>query len=219
MKRLFDITFSLFLLILLFPLFLVVSLIIIFTSKGGVFFRGLRVGKDGKKFKIFKFRSMKANSEGKGKWNIGNNDPRITNFGKFIRMLKIDELPQLINVLIGDMSFVGPRPELEFYVNKYTEEEHKILSIRPGITDWASLVNISQFEIFTNSKDPDIAYEKYIRPIKLKLQLEYIKTNSFVGDIEILFWTGIKLFTRTKKLPKKIIKMIDNMHTGEFNEK
>lgn len=204
MKRIFDFVISLVALIILSPIFIILSIIIITTSKGGVFFRGERVGKNGKIFKIFKFRSMIKDSEGKGKWNVGNNDPRVTKIGVFLRKTKLDELPQLINVIKGEMSLVGPRPELKYYIDKYTDEEMPILDMRPGITDWASMVNIAQFEVFTKAEDPDLAYEKYIRPIKLKLQIYYRFNNSFLGDIQILIWTVFKVVTRTKKLPKKI---------------
>jgi lipopolysaccharide/colanic/teichoic acid biosynthesis glycosyltransferase len=204
MKRIFDFVISLLALIILFPIFIIISLIIIVSSKGGVFFRGERVGKNGKIFKIFKFRSMLKDSEGNGKWNVGNNDPRVTKIGIFLRKSKLDELPQLINVLKGEMSLVGPRPELKYYIDKYTDEEMPILDLKPGITDWASMVNISQFEVFTKADDPDLAYEKYIRPVKLKLQLFYRYNNSFVGDLQILIWTVIKVITRTEKLPKKV---------------
>lgn len=204
MKRIFDFVISLVALIILSPIFIILSIIIITTSKGGVFFRGERVGKNGKLFKIFKFRSMLKDSEGKGKWNVGNNDPRVTKIGVFLRKTKLDELPQLINVIKGEMSLVGPRPELKYYIDKYTDKEMPILDMRPGITDWASMVNIAQFEVFTKAEDPDLAYEKYIRPIKLKLQIYYRYNNSFLGDIQILIWTIFKVVTRTKKLPKKI---------------
>lgn len=209
MKRLFDFLMSSIGLIILFPIFILVSILIILTSKGGIFFRGERVGKNGKIFKIFKFRSMKKDSEGKGKWNVGNNDPRVTKIGVFLRKSKLDELPQLINVFKGDMSLVGPRPELKFYVDKYRDSELPILDLRPGITDWASMVNIAQFEVFTNSDDPDKAYEEKIRPIKLKLQLYYRYNRSFFGDLEILIWTVFKVLTRSKKIPNKIKALIE----------
>jgi lipopolysaccharide/colanic/teichoic acid biosynthesis glycosyltransferase len=208
MKRLFDFLMSSIGLIILFPIFILVSVLIISTSKGGIFFRGERVGKNGKIFKIFKFRSMKKDSEGKGKWNVGNNDPRVTKIGVFLRKSKLDELPQLINVFKGEMSLVGPRPELKFYVDKYRNAELPILDLRPGITDWASMVNIAQFEVFTNADDPDKAYEEKIRPIKLKLQLDYRYNRSFFGDIEILIWTVFKVLTKSKKLPIKIKALI-----------
>lgn len=210
MKRIFDLIVSLVVLIILLPIFILISIVIVFTSRGGVFFRGERVGKNGKNFKIFKFRSMKVDSEGNGKWNVGNNDPRVTKVGIFLRKTKLDELPQLINVIKGDMSLVGPRPELRYYIDKYSDREMPILDLRPGVTDWASLVNIAQFEVFTKAEDPDVAYEKYIRPIKLNLQLYYRYNHSFFGDFEVLIWTVIKVLTKNNKLPKKIKSLLED---------
>lgn len=209
LKRLFDIICSLLGVIILSPLFIVMAIIISVTSPGGVFFRGVRVGQHGKPFKIFKFRSMVKDAEGKGKWNVGDKDDRITPIGHFLRNTKIDELPQLINVLIGNMSFVGPRPELQYYVDMYTEEEKRILESKPGITDWASITNFDQFEVFTKASDPDEAYLKYIRPLKLKLQLYYRDNNSFLSDIKIIFWTIYKVISRTEKLPADIAHIVD----------
>lgn len=208
MKRGFDIVFSLVGLIILSPFFIVISIIIATTSPGGVFFRGVRVGRYGKPFRIFKFRSMIKDAEGKGKWNVGDKDGRITPVGHFLRNTKIDELPQLINVLIGDMSFVGPRPELQFYVDMYTEKEKRILDLKPGITDWASITNFDQFEVFTKAVDPDEAYLKYIRPLKLQLQLFYLDKNSFLSDFKIILWTVYKVFSRSERLPKDITTIV-----------
>ncbi len=213
MKRLFDIIVSFLGLLLLSPLMLVLALIIVIDSPGGVFFRGPRVGKHGKVFRIFKFRSMVKDCEGKGKWNVGDDDDRITRMGHFLRKTKLDELPQLINVLKGDMSFVGPRPELQVYVDMYTPEEKKILNMKPGITDYASIVNIAQFKTFTEALDPDEAYLKYIRPIKLKLQLYYSEHQSFFGDIRIIFWTIFKCVTHSQALPKEILPIIEGFRT------
>ena len=215
MKKIFDFLVSTIALIIMFPIFIMISLLIIMTSKGGVFFRGERVGKNGKIFKIYKFRSMKKNSEGNGKWNIGDNDPRVTKIGAFLRKTKLDELPQLINVIRGEMSLVGPRPELKYYVDKYKNKEKAILDLRPGITDWASMVNIAQYEVFTKVEDPDLAYEKHIRPVKLKLQLYYRYNNSFFIDIQILVWTLFKVITRTKRLPKKIELILKKNQIGD----
>ncbi len=209
MKRLFDILASGFGLILLSPVFLIMSIVITLDSPGGVFFRGPRVGKNGKVFRIFKFRSMLKDCEGKGKWNVGDNDNRITKTGHFLRKTKLDEIPQLINVFLGNMSFVGPRPELQIYVDMYSDEEKKILDLKPGITDYASMVNIAQFETFTKAVDPDEAYLKYIRPLKLKLQLYYRDNNSFFGDIRIIFWTIYKVLTHSNKLPKEINSIVE----------
>lgn len=209
MKRLFDILAGGFGLILLSPVFLIMSIVITFDSPGGVFFRGPRVGKNGKVFRIFKFRSMLKDCEGKGKWNVGDNDNRITKTGHFLRKTKLDEIPQLINVFLGNMSFVGPRPELQIYVDMYSDEEKKILDLKPGITDYASMVNIAQFETFTKAVDPDEAYLKYIRPLKIKLQLYYREHHSFFGDIRIIFWTIYKVLTHSDKLPKEINSIVE----------
>ena len=209
MKRLFDIIVSGIGLILLSWLFLIVAICIVIDSRGGVFFRGPRVGQYGKTFRIFKFRSMKPDSEGKGKWNVGDDDDRITRMGHFLRKTKLDEIPQLINVFIGNMSFVGPRPELQVYVDMYTEEEKPILDLKPGITDYASMANFDQFETFTKAKDADEAYLKYIRPLKLKLQLYYRYNHSFFGDIRLIFWTVYKVLTRTQKVPKEIVPIVE----------
>lgn len=209
MKRLFDIVVSGIGLILLSWLFLIIAVCIVIDSRGGVFFRGPRVGQYGKTFRIFKFRSMKPDSEGNGKWNVGDDDDRITCMGHFLRRSKIDELPQLINVFLGHMSFVGPRPELQVYVDMYTEEEKPILDLKPGITDYASMANFDQFETFTKAKDADEAYLKYIRPLKLKLQLYYRYHHSFFGDIRLIFWTVYKVLTRTQKVPKEIVPIVE----------
>ena len=210
MKRLFDIIVSIMGLICLSPILLVVSLLIVMDSKCGVFFRGVRVGQYGKDFKIFKFRSMKPDCEGKGKWNVGDNDDRITKMGHFLRKSKVDELPQLINVLIGDMSFVGPRPELRYYINMYTDREIPILDQKPGITDWASMVNIAQFKGFTEAADSDEYYLKVVRPLKLELQLYYRYHNSFWGDIKCILWTVYKVVTKSTKLSKDVQYIVNN---------
>lgn len=143
-------------------------------------------------------------SEGKGKWNISNNDPRLTRIGKILRNSKLDELPQLINVLKGEMSLVGPRPELRVYVDMYSVKEKKILDMKPGLTDWASIINYNQAKVFTNSIDSDKTYLEKIRPKKLKLQLYYRYNNSFFGDFKLIFLTVKKLFTKKHYFPKEI---------------
>lgn len=210
MKRVFDVVVSLFGIIVLSPFFLILSLIIIIDSPGGVFFRGVRVGQNGKDFRIFKFRSMRPDCEGKGKWNVGDNDDRITRVGHFLRKSKCDELPQLFNVLLGDMSLVGPRPELRVYIDMYTECEMPILDLKPGITDWASITNFEQFKEFTKSSDPDEYYLEYVRPLKLELQLYYRYHHSFKDDVRCIFWTAYKVLTHSKKLPLEIQKIVDD---------
>lgn len=209
MKRIFDVIMSATGLIILSPILLITALLIVLDSPGGVFFRGIRVGQYGKDFRIFKFRSMKPDCEGKGKWNVGDNDDRITRIGHFLRKSKLDELPQLINVLIGDMSFVGPRPELRYYIDMYTEKEKPILDLKPGITDWASMANIDQFKGFTEASDPDVFYLEKVRPLKLRLQLYYRYHHNFFMDIYCIFWTVYKVLTKSKRLPVFIQEIVD----------
>lgn len=209
MKRLFDIVVSLVGLIVLSPVFLILAILIKLDSSGPVFFRGVRVGQHGKDFKIFKFRSMRPDCEGKGKWNVGDNDDRITRMGHFLRKSKLDELPQLINVLIGDMSLVGPRPELRVYIDMYTQREMPILDLKPGITDWASITNFEQFKGFTEAADPDKYYLDVVRPVKLELQLYYRSHHSFADDIRCLFWTAYKVITHSQNLPAEIQNIVD----------
>ena len=210
MKRLFDIVASLVGLIVLSPVFLIVSLMIVLDSRGGVFFRGERVGRHNKTFRIFKFRSMVPDCEGKGKWNVGDKDDRITRVGHFLRKSKLDELPQLINVLRGEMSFVGYRPELRYYIDMYTETEMPILDLKPGITDWASMANFEQFKGFTASEDPDVFYLEQVRPLKLRLQLYYRYHHGFWSDLGCIFWTIFKVLTHSQKLPKDVQKIVDD---------
>ena len=210
MKRLFDIVASLVGLIVLSPVFLIVSIMIVLDSKGGVFFRGERVGRHNKTFRIFKFRSMVPDCEGKGKWNVGDKDDRITRVGHFLRKSKLDELPQLINVLRGEMSFVGYRPELRYYIDMYTETEMPILDLKPGITDWASMANFEQFKGFTASEDPDVFYLEQVRPLKLRLQLYYRYHHGFWSDLGCIFWTIFKVLTHSQKLPKDVQKIVDD---------
>ena len=216
MKRAFDFFASLIGLIILSPVFLIISIVIVTDSKGGVFFRGVRVGQYGKDFRIYKFRSMKPDCEGKGKWNVGDKDDRITKVGHFLRKSKIDELAQLINVLKGEMSFVGPRPELRYYTDMYTEDEKVILDLKPGITDWASMTNFEQFKGFTEAADPDEYYLKTVRPLKLKLQLYYRYHHSFISDIKCILWTVYKVITHSQKLPKDVQQIVDE-YRAEIN--
>lgn len=208
MKRAFDFFVSLIGLIILSPVFLILSLVIVLDSPGGVFFRGVRVGQYGKDFRIIKFRSMLPDCEGKGKWNVGNDDDRITRVGHFLRNTKLDELPQLINVLKGDMSLVGPRPELRYYIDMYTPREMPILDLKPGITDWASIANFEQFKGFTEATDPDEYYLHVVRPVKLELQLYYRNHHSFLGDLRCIFWTVYKVLSRSQKLPKEVQEIV-----------
>lgn len=196
LKRLFDIVFSIIGLIILSPLFLIVGFLIKLEDGGPIFYRGIRIGKDGKPFRIFKFRTMIPDAEKRGIYSTADDDPRITRIGRVLRKYKIDELPQLINVLKGEMSFVGPRPEVPYYVEKFTEEERKILSVRPGITDWASLWDVDEGAILAGSPDPDKAYEELIRPTKIRLQLKYVREHSFFTDIKIIILTLLSIILR-----------------------
>ena len=188
LKHLFDIVFSLIGLLVFSPL--MATIVILIKKDGGpAFYRGVRIGRYGKPFRIYKFRTMVVNAEKLGGPSTADDDPRITKIGKFLRKYKLDELPQLINVLKGEMSFVGPRPEVQHYVDMFTEEEKAILSVRPGITDWASLWNPDEGAILKGSKDPEKAYMEKIRPEKLKLQLKYVREGSFRIDLKIILLT------------------------------
>lgn len=189
MKRLFDITASFFGILILSPLFIFISLWVGLSSKGGVFYKQIRVGKNNKDFKLYKFRSMRVNSDKQGLLTVGSKDSRITKAGYFIRKYKIDELPQLINVLKGDMSFVGPRPEVRRYVDLYSEEQMKVLSVRPGITDPASIKYRNENDILSSASNPEQYYIQHIMPDKLKINIDYINTQTFFKDIKIIFQT------------------------------
>lgn len=196
-KRLFDIIFSFLGLIMTAPLFGLVVLLIKFNSKGPVFYKNIRVGRYGKSFKIYKFRTMAADADKLGVWSTAGDDPRLTKIGKVLRKYQFDELPQLINVLKGEMSFVGPRPQVPWAVELYNEEEKKtILSVRPGMTDYASLKFINEGEILRGSKDPDEDYLKKIDPEKRKLNLEYARNNSIFMDFKIILATFKKIFKK-----------------------
>lgn len=192
-KRFFDIGFSLGGIVLLSPVFLAVTLAIKLGTPGPVFYRGVRVGRNGEPFRIFKFRTMMVNAETVGGSSTTSSDPRITWLGHFLRKYKLDELPQLFNVLIGDMSFVGPRPQVQWDVDNYTPEEKLLLSVRPGITDDASIRFHNEGEMLEGYQDPDRAYVELIRPEKIRLSLEYVRTQSFVGDIKIIGKTFMTL--------------------------
>ncbi len=195
LKRLFDIIFSLLGLILFSPVLLGLTFLIKEEDGGSVFYRGVRVGRRNKPFRIFKFRTMVVNAEKIGGPSTADDDPRITRTGKFIRKYKLDELPQLINVLKGEMSFVGPRPEVKYYVDMFSEEERAILTVRPGITDWASIWNPDEGAILAGSPDPEKTYMERIRPEKIRLQLKYARERSFWVDIKIIFvtlWTIVR---------------------------
>lgn len=193
MKRLFDIIFSFLGLLFLFPLLLLISLMIVITSKGGVFYRQVRVGKNNKDFRIFKFRTMHVNADKLGLLTVGGRDPRVTKIGYYLRKYKLDELPQLINVLKGDMSFVGPRPEVRKYVDLYTEEQRKVLMVKPGITDLASIEFRNENEILSKQEKPEKYYIEVVMPEKLRLNLMYLENKTLVGDVKIIINTIAKV--------------------------
>ena len=176
MKRQFDILSSLIILTFFFPFGLTIALIISITSKGGVFYRQERIGKDGVPFRLFKFRTMKPGSDKAGLLTVGINDSRITPIGGFLRKFKLDEFPQFLNVLSGEMSIVGPRPEVKKYVDLYTPEQREVLKVNPGITDYASIEYYNENEILGNSSDPQKTYIEEVMPAKLELNKKYIST-------------------------------------------
>ena len=195
MKRLFDIVASGLGLLFLSPIFLVLAIWIKIDSKGPVFYRQVRVGLNNKDFKIFKFRSMRVGADTGSLITIGGRDPRVTRSGYFIRKFKFDELPQLINVFLGDMSLVGPRPEVRHYVNYWTPEQMRVLSVQPGITDPASIKFRNENELMEKAEDPENYYINVIMQEKIKLYLEYVDSHSFWGDIMLIFktfWTIVK---------------------------
>ena len=194
MKRLFDILFSGVMLLLFLPAFIVIATAISIDSRGGVFFGQVRVGKDGVNFRMWKFRTMRPQAEQSGQLTVGSSDSRITRAGYFLRKLKVDELPQLWNVFKGDMSVVGPRPEVPRYVALYTDDQRRVLSIRPGITDYASLQYFSESDLLAASEDPEQTYIEQIMPAKLKLNLEYVSNYGLLEDLKIIALTGLRVF-------------------------
>ena len=194
LKRLFDVFFSFLGLIVLIPVFIIISIVIIFDTKGGVFYLQKRVGKNNRDFLLFKFRTMRVDSASDSLLTIGEDDSRITHSGAFLRRYKLDELPQLFNILKGDMSIVGPRPEVRKYVDMYNQRQKQVLTVRPGLTDYASLKYINESEVLAKYDNPEKAYVEVIMPEKLNLNLKYIKEKSFVTDLRIIFKTLAKIF-------------------------
>lgn len=195
MKRAFDLFIAAAMLLFLCPGLVVIAGMVVLGDGGSPFFRGWRVGLSGKPFRILKFRTMRPDAERLGGSSTANDDPRVTRIGAVLRRYKLDELPQLWNVLCGEMSLVGPRPEVQCFVDLYTEEERAILTVRPGLTDWASLWNIDEGAVLEGSADPDQAYCELIRPKKLQLQLAYVRRAGFWTDLGILYQTmGAVLF-------------------------
>ena len=193
LKRLFDLLLSSVGLILLSPVILVLALLIKLHDRGPVFYRGERVGRGGTIFRIYKFRSMVVNAEKTGVSSTTKEDPRVTPVGRFLRKTTLDELPQLINVLKGEMSIVGPRPEVKKFTDLYDDKEKVLLELRPGITDYASLWDINEAEVLAGSSDPDKDYLEKIRPEKIRLQLKYWRERSLSTDIKIILLTLRKM--------------------------
>ncbi|WP_299554719.1 sugar transferase [Seonamhaeicola sp.] len=196
LKRGFDVVFSIIGLIVLFPVLLLISILIKLDSKGPVLFIQGRVGKNNKDFNIYKFRTMRMLSEKKGLLTLGNNDSRVTKVGYFLRRYKIDEFPQLINILKGDMSFVGPRPELRYYVNYYSEDDMEIFCVRPGITGLASLKYRNEVELLKAADDPEDFFINTVIPDKLRYNKMYIQKQNFFFDLKLIALTFVKVITK-----------------------
>lgn len=194
MKRIFDLVLASAGLVFVSPLLILLAIWIKLDSTGPVFYRGIRAGRFGKPFRIFKLRTMSTDPKERGGAWTASNDPRITRSGATLRRYKFDELPQFINVIKGDMSLVGPRPEVLDEVQRYTAEEKQLLLVRPGITDWASVKFCQEGEILRDSQDPVSHYYHYIRPEKVRLGLEYVRNNSLLIDVRIISHTLTRLF-------------------------
>jgi len=207
MKRCFDLLSAVLGLMLMWPAILAIGLLIKAEDHGSVFYRGPRVGLGGNSFRILKFRTMHPDAERFDVMSTANDDPRITRIGSVLRRYKLDEIPQLWNVLCGEMSLVGPRPEVQRFVDLYTDEEKAILTVRPGLTDWASLWNIDEGAILEGSADPDQAYFELIRPKKIHLQLAYVRQAGFRTDLGILLRTVGAVLFRVKFRDPRVLEL------------
>jgi lipopolysaccharide/colanic/teichoic acid biosynthesis glycosyltransferase len=187
--RFFDIIFSALGLVVLAPVFAAICLKIKLGSKGGCFYIQERIGKDGKPFGLYKFRTMRIGADSEGLLTVGEHDQRITRIGYFLRKTKMDELPQLLNVLKGEMSLVGPRPEVRKYVELYTEEQRKVLSVRPGITDYASIEYVKENELLSQAENPERTYIEQVMPDKIKLNMRYLEHYNLIEYFKIIFLT------------------------------
>ena len=192
-KRLFDVVASFIGLLILLPVLLGISLWVLFDSRGGIFYRQVRVGRGGIDFKLWKFRTMHPDADKRGLLTVGGRDPRITRAGYYLRKYKLDELPQLLNVLTGDMSLVGPRPEVRKYVSLYTPEQLRVLDVRPGITDYASIEYADENELLAKAADPERTYIEEVMPAKLKLNAKYIAEKGVMKDVRIIWLTVRKI--------------------------
>ena len=188
-KRIFDLLACVTALLFLFPFMLLVSIAIVLNSKGGVFYKQVRVGKNNRDFYLYKFRTMRTGSDLQRLITVGDRDERITSVGYFLRKTKLDELPQLVNILKGDMSIVGPRPEVRKYVDLYTEKQLSVLSVLPGLTDYASIAYINENALLEQSDNPEQTYINEIMPAKLQLNFKYIENQSFLVDLNIILKT------------------------------
>lgn len=193
LKRSLDISLALFGLVLLSPLLLLIAIGIVLDSRGGIIYKQERIGKGEEPFALYKLRTMRPNSDRKGLLTVGNRDQRITRIGYYLRRYKLDELPQLWNVVEGTMSLVGPRPEVRRYVELYNPEQRRVLEVRPGITDYASLAYINENELLAQSEEPERTYIEEVMPRKLALNLKYIEEQSFGTDVKILLKTVGKI--------------------------
>jgi len=188
-KRIFDVFFSVLGIIFIFPLLIIIAIIILLDSKGWFIYKQVRVGKNNTHFNLFKFRTMKIGADKGSLLTIGDQDSRITRFGFFLRKYKLDELPQLFNILIGDMSFVGPRPEVSKYVALYNQVQLRILTVKPGLTDWASIDYIDESQLLARAKNPEAFYIEHIIPQKIAQNLKYIEHNNLWIDLKIILLT------------------------------
>jgi lipopolysaccharide/colanic/teichoic acid biosynthesis glycosyltransferase len=193
MKRLMDVVFSFFILIAFLPLGFIISICIALESRGGVFYRQERIGLGGKPFMLLKFRSMRPNADREGKLTVGARDPRVTRVGAFVRRYKLDEFPQFINVLKGEMSVVGPRPEVIDYVKHYSEEQRRVLEYKPGITDLASITYFEENKLLANAADPQQTYLTDIMPAKIRINLDYQTKSTVWSDLGVVWKTGMRM--------------------------
>jgi lipopolysaccharide/colanic/teichoic acid biosynthesis glycosyltransferase len=196
MKRLMDVVFSFFILMAFLPFGLIIAMYIALESRGGMFYRQERIGLGGKPFMLLKFRSMRPNADRQGKLTVGERDPRITRAGAIVRKYKLDEFPQFINVLKGDMSVVGPRPEVMDYVRHYTDAQRKVLDYKPGITDLASISYFEENKILANSKDPERTYLEEIMPTKIRINLEYQAKANVWRDLGVVWKTAMRMIAK-----------------------
>jgi len=196
LKRIFDILFSVNVLLLLSPILIIIGILIILESRGGMFFSQKRIGKKEQPFQILKFRTMFLDAEKKGQITVGDRDPRITRVGFFLRKYKLDELPQFWNVLIGEMSIVGPRPEVPYYVSFYNQNQRQVFKVKPGITDYASLKYFDENKLLGKSENPEQTYIQEIMPKKLALNLEYVNNHNFSTDLKIIGKTALRILKK-----------------------